>query len=132
MLSLYKRLFFGKTDDEQKLAKFSDVDVREKLVLGLFSACVIVLGVYPKPLLTLIDSGVKPVLETMSMRAQNSATKTLLTTLESKQERTLERIKSSSIVSGDSVGELDFAKVDSSIESSSATQADLLFSGEAR
>ncbi|STO97744.1 NADH dehydrogenase subunit M [Helicobacter canis] len=132
MLSLYKRLFFGKADEEQKLAKFSDVDVREKLVLGLFSACVIVLGVYPKPLLTLIDSGVKPMLETMSMRAQNSATKTLLTTLESKQERTLERIKSSSIVSSDSVGELDFAKVDSSIESSSATQADLLFSGEAR
>ena len=125
MLSLYKRLFFGKEADEQRLAKFADVNRREKLVLGIFSACIIVLGIYPKPLLTLIDSGVKPVLETMAVRAQVSSSKTLLTTLASKQDRALDQIKSFDFMGEYNAEILDSAQAieSSQLESSSAQQS---------
>lgn len=132
MLSLYKRLFFGKEADEQKLAKFTDVNRREKLVLGIFSACIIALGIYPKPLLTLIDSGVKPVLETMAARAQVSSSKILLTTLASKQDRALDQIKSFDLMGEYSAEMLDSTQAieSSQLESSPAQQSTPLLLGE--
>lgn len=131
MLSLYKRLFFGK-EDGQRLAKFTDVDRRERLVLGIFSTCIIVLGVYPKPLLTLIDSGVKPVLETMTARAQVSSSKILLATLAGKQDRTLDQIKSFDFMGEHNAEMLDPAQVlePSQLESNPAQQSTPLLFGE--
>ena len=100
--------------------------------MGIFSACIIALGIYPKPLLTLIDSGVKPVLETMAARTQVSSSKILLTTLASKQDRALDQIKSFDLMGEYSAEMLDSTQAieSSQLESSPAQQSTPLLFGE--
>ena len=50
------------------MAELKDVSLREALVLGGFAACVLALGVYPKPLTDLME----PSIAQLAMQLANS------------------------------------------------------------
>jgi NADH-quinone oxidoreductase subunit M len=56
-LWLVKRVVFGEIGND-KVAKMDDLDAREWIVLGAFAVAVIALGVYPKPLIDLMEPAV--------------------------------------------------------------------------
>jgi NADH-quinone oxidoreductase subunit M len=56
-LWLYKRVFFGEVGNAH-VAEMKDLDARETLVLGVFAAGVLLLGVYPKPLTDLMEPSI--------------------------------------------------------------------------
>ena len=56
-LWLVKRVIFGAVANDQ-VAQLKDVNGREALVLGVFAAGVLLLGVYPKPLTDLMDASI--------------------------------------------------------------------------
>lgn len=60
VLFLYKRTFQGPVTE--KVRRFRDVNAREVLAVGPLIALIIVLGVYPKPLLDIINPAVKATL----------------------------------------------------------------------
>jgi NADH-quinone oxidoreductase subunit M len=67
MLTLYKRSFFGEvTNDENK--KLKDLDGKELTALIPLVALVVILGVYPKPLLGPIDMSVKKMIMLMDKK----------------------------------------------------------------
>ena len=56
-LWLIKRVVYGEIGND-KVAKMQDLDAREWIVLGSFAVAVIALGVYPKPLIDLMEPAV--------------------------------------------------------------------------
>ena len=68
MLTLYKKSFFGEvTHEENKTLK--DLNGKELTALIPLVALVVILGVYPKPILTTIDMSVKKMLVLMERKA---------------------------------------------------------------
>ncbi|MDD2383304.1 MAG: NADH-quinone oxidoreductase subunit M [Sulfurospirillaceae bacterium] len=68
MLTLYKKSFFGEvTHEENKGLK--DLNGKELTALVPLVALVVILGVYPKPILTTIDMSVKKMLVLMEKKA---------------------------------------------------------------
>ena len=77
MLVLYRRSFFGAVvHEENKTLK--DLNAKELTALIPLLALVVILGVYPKPVLSTIDMSVKKMLSLMEQKAVNSETKELL------------------------------------------------------
>jgi len=68
MLVLFKKAFFGKLD-RQENKELKDLDKREFTALIPLVALVIILGVYPKPVLTTIDMSVKKMINLMERKA---------------------------------------------------------------
>ena len=66
-LWLVKRVILGDVANAH-VAELKDVSLREALVLGGFAACVLALGVYPKPLTDLIE----PSIAQLAMQLANS------------------------------------------------------------
>jgi NADH-quinone oxidoreductase subunit M len=56
-LWLVKRVIFGEVANDN-VAQLKDIDRREALVLGVFAAGVLLIGVYPKPLTDLMDASI--------------------------------------------------------------------------
>ena len=56
-LWLYKRVFFGEVGNAH-VAGMKDLNARETLVLGVFAAGVLLLGVWPKPLTDLMEPSI--------------------------------------------------------------------------
>jgi NADH-quinone oxidoreductase subunit M len=54
-LWLVKRVIFGEVANQQ-VRELSDLDAREALVLGAFAAAVLLVGVWPAPLIELMDA----------------------------------------------------------------------------
>jgi NADH-quinone oxidoreductase subunit M len=65
-LWLVKRVIFGKVDNP-KVAKMQDLNIREWIVLGTFAAGVLALGIYPKPLVTLMDGAVQQIVQNLML-----------------------------------------------------------------
>jgi NADH-quinone oxidoreductase subunit M len=65
-LWLVKRVIFGKVES-QKVAKMEDLNIREWIVLGTFAAGVLALGIYPKPLVTLMDGAVQQIVQNLML-----------------------------------------------------------------
>ncbi|XOB62042.1 NADH-quinone oxidoreductase subunit M [Campylobacterota bacterium DY0563] len=77
MLVMYKKSFFGPiTNEENK--KLEDIKGREIAALVPLVALVIILGVYPKPILKPVDKSVSQLVEIMQIKAVNQTTKTRL------------------------------------------------------
>jgi len=68
MLSLYKKSFFGPLKNE-KNASLKDLTSQELAALIPLVALVVILGVYPKPMLDPIDGSVKTMLVNMDKKA---------------------------------------------------------------
>ena len=74
MLTLYKRSFFGPiTNDENR--KLKDLTGQEVSALAPLVLLVVLLGVYPKPVLDPIDNSVKQMIVNMEKKALNQDTK---------------------------------------------------------
>ncbi len=74
MLTLYKRSFFGPiTNDENRNLK--DLTGQEVSALAPLVLLVVLLGVYPKPVLDPIDHSVKQMISNMEKKAVNQDTK---------------------------------------------------------
>jgi NADH-quinone oxidoreductase subunit M len=65
-LWLVKRVIFGKVES-QKVAKMEDMNLREWIVLGTFAAGVLAIGIYPKPLVTLMDGAVREIVQNLML-----------------------------------------------------------------
>ncbi len=65
-LWLVKRVIFGKVES-QKVAKMQDLNVREWIVLGTFAAGVLLIGIYPKPLVDLMDGAVRDIVQNLML-----------------------------------------------------------------
>jgi NADH-quinone oxidoreductase subunit M len=65
-LWLVKRVIFGKVENP-RVAKMQDLDAREWIVLGVFAAGVLALGIYPKPLVTLMDGAVQQIVQNLML-----------------------------------------------------------------
>jgi NADH-quinone oxidoreductase subunit M len=63
-LWLVKRVIFGKVES-QKVAKMEDLNIREWIVLGTFAAGVLLIGIYPKPLVDLMDGAVRDIVQNL-------------------------------------------------------------------
>jgi len=63
-LWLVKRVIFGKIGNA-KVAKMEDLNLREWIVLGSFAAGVLAVGIYPKPLVTLMDGAVHQIVQSL-------------------------------------------------------------------
>ncbi|MDE1961571.1 MAG: NADH-quinone oxidoreductase subunit M, partial [Xanthomonadaceae bacterium] len=61
-LWLVKRVIWGEVTNDH-VAKLRDINPREALVLGLFAAGVLILGVWPEPLTHLMDASVKHIVD---------------------------------------------------------------------
>ena len=65
-LWLVKRVIFGKVES-QKVAKMQDLNIREWIVLGTFAAGVLAIGIYPKPLVDLMDGAVQGIVQNLML-----------------------------------------------------------------
>jgi NADH-quinone oxidoreductase subunit M len=65
-LWLVKRVIFGKVES-QKVAKMQDLNIREWIVLGTFAAGVLAIGIYPKPLVDLMDGAVRDIVQNLML-----------------------------------------------------------------
>ncbi len=77
MLVLFKRAFFGEVTNEEN-RKLKDLDAKELSALVPLVALVIILGVYPKPILSTIDMSVRKMIVLMEKKALLPETKELL------------------------------------------------------
>ncbi|MBN2963957.1 NADH-quinone oxidoreductase subunit M [Sulfurospirillum sp. T05] len=77
MLTLYKRSFFGVITNEANRG-LSDLNSRELTALVPLVALVVLLGVYPKPILGPVDASVKKMISLMEQKAERQETKLLL------------------------------------------------------
>ncbi len=75
MLVMYKKSFFGPITNE-KNRDLKDIKGREIAALIPLVALVIILGVYPKPILNPVDKSVSQLVEIMQLKAIKSSTKT--------------------------------------------------------
>lgn len=74
MLVMYKKSFFGPLTNE-KNKNLKDVHGRELAALIPLVALVIILGIYPKPILEPVDRSVSQLVEIMQLKAVNPSTK---------------------------------------------------------
>jgi NADH-quinone oxidoreductase subunit M len=65
-LWLVKRVIFGEVGND-KVAKMKDLDAREWIVLGAFAIAVLAVGVYPKPLIDLMEPAVQQLVEQLTL-----------------------------------------------------------------
>ncbi len=77
MLVLFKRSFFGQVTNKEN-EKLKDLDKKELTALIPLVALIVILGVYPKPILSTIDVSVKKMLVLMDKKALLPQTKELL------------------------------------------------------
>jgi NADH-quinone oxidoreductase subunit M len=61
-LLLVKRVIWGDVTNDH-VAKLKDINPREALVLGVFAAGVLIIGVWPEPLTHLMDASVKHIVD---------------------------------------------------------------------
>jgi len=66
MLRMYQQVMLGQTND--LTAGFADIKGSEQLVLVIICAMIIVLGVYPKPILHLSEASVQQLLEQVNQK----------------------------------------------------------------
>ncbi|GGI28043.1 complex I subunit 4 family protein [Pedobacter mendelii] len=66
MLRMYQNVMLGKTNE--LTITFTDIKGTEKLVLYIICALIIILGVYPKPLLHLTEASVQHLLEQINQK----------------------------------------------------------------
>jgi NADH-quinone oxidoreductase subunit M len=76
MLSLYKKSFFGPLTNE-KNESLSDLTTQELMALIPLTALVVILGIYPNPILKPIDKSVKEMIVKMDKKAISPKTKEL-------------------------------------------------------
>lgn len=77
MLNLYKKSFFGPiTNEENKTLK--DLNGKELTALIPLVALVVILGVFPKPILSTIDMSVKKMISLMEQKAIENDTRDLI------------------------------------------------------
>jgi NADH-quinone oxidoreductase subunit M len=74
---MYKKSFFGPIVHEEN-KNLEDVKGRELAALIPLVALVVILGVYPKPILKPVDTSVSALVEVMQLKAVNPTTKTRL------------------------------------------------------
>ncbi|MFA7569898.1 MAG: NADH-quinone oxidoreductase subunit M [Sulfurimonadaceae bacterium] len=74
MLVMYKRVFFGPLSNP-KNEKLHDAKGRELVALIPLVALVVILGVYPKPILEPVNKSVTALVEIMQLKAVNETTK---------------------------------------------------------
>ena len=74
MLVMYKRVFFGPLNNP-KNEKLHDAKGRELVALIPLVALVVILGVYPKPILEPVNKSVTALVEIMQLKAVNETTK---------------------------------------------------------
>ncbi len=74
MLVMYKKTFFGPLSNE---ANKNLIDVKGKELVALIPlvALVVILGVYPKPILDPVNKSVSQLVEVMQIKAVNPSTK---------------------------------------------------------
>jgi len=77
MLTLYKKSFFGEIVHEEN-KKLKDLNGQELTALIPLVALVVLLGVYPKPVLSSIDMSVKKMIVLMEQKATEQSTKDLI------------------------------------------------------
>ena len=77
MLVLFKKSFFGQVTNKEN-EKLKDLDKKELAALIPLVALIVILGVYPKPILSTIDVSVKKMLVLMDKKALLPQTKELL------------------------------------------------------
>jgi len=66
MLRMYQRVMLGETNE--RTALFSDLDATEKAVLIVISALVILIGVYPQPILHISEAAVANLLDQVNQK----------------------------------------------------------------
>ncbi len=66
MLRMYQQVMLGETNSVTE--KFTDIQFTEKVVLFTIVAAVVVIGVYPKPLLVISDAAVSNLLDKVSLK----------------------------------------------------------------
>lgn len=74
MLVMYKKVFFGPVTNEKNKV-LEDVKGRELVALIPLVALVVILGVYPKPILDPVDKSVGQLVEVMQLKAQTPTAK---------------------------------------------------------
>ncbi|MFA6788209.1 MAG: NADH-quinone oxidoreductase subunit M, partial [Arcobacteraceae bacterium] len=75
MLVMYKKVFFGAVTNA-KNKTLEDVKGRELVALIPLVALVVILGIYPKPILEPVNKSVTQLVEIMQLKAINETTKT--------------------------------------------------------
>ena len=85
MLNLFRESFFGKSKSEEN-SKLKDLNSKELMALVPLVLVVIWLGVYPKPVLTPIDTSVKKMLHLMQLKAQTREAKERLLVVKKDKE----------------------------------------------
>jgi NADH-quinone oxidoreductase subunit M len=75
MLVMYKKVFFGAVTNA-KNKTLEDVKGRELVALIPLVALVVILGIYPKPILEPVNKSVTQLVEIMQLKAVNETTKT--------------------------------------------------------
>jgi len=85
MLTLFRRSFFGKVSNEANKS-LSDLNSRELTALIPLVVLVVLLGVYPKPILTPVDLSVKKMISLMENKASESKTKEVLKSVNTVEE----------------------------------------------
>lgn len=68
MLRMYKNVMQGETNAITTL--FTDITLSEKLILGIICAFIIIIGVYPKPVLDLTEPSVTMLMNTVNQKIQ--------------------------------------------------------------
>jgi NADH-quinone oxidoreductase subunit M len=66
MLRMYQQVMLGELNELTKA--FADIDVTEKVVLGVLCALVIAIGVYPQPLLHISEASVSSLVEQVNQK----------------------------------------------------------------
>jgi NADH-quinone oxidoreductase subunit M len=77
MLGAYRKMFFGKLENEEN-KKLKDLNGKELFALVPLTALVIILGVYPKPILEPIDKSVTALVRLMHEKALTEETKAVI------------------------------------------------------
>ncbi len=72
MLRMYQRIMLGETNE--LTLTFKDIDGTEKLVLGIVCVLIIVIGVYPNPILHISEAAVKTLVQTVEARINGLST----------------------------------------------------------
>lgn len=85
MLTLYKRSFFGVVTNEAN-KNLPDLNSRELTALVPLVILVVLLGVYPKPILGPVDLSVKKMISLMEYKASEPETKEMLKSVNTIQE----------------------------------------------
>ncbi len=70
MLWMYQRVVFGKVTDPEN-EKLTDLTMREKIILAPLIALIFLIGVYPKPLLEILEPSIRQIQQTVQTARLN-------------------------------------------------------------